>query len=67
MRVPWLALALVSGGLMIPGAVQAHEGKGFHPEALWNLLQTGFLVGVGVSALIGALWVYERWKSREAK
>ncbi len=60
-----LAPALI--GLAIPDAVQAHEGQGFHPEALWALLQTGLLVVVGVSTLIGALWLYERTTSRSPK
>lgn len=65
--VLWLTLAPALIGLIVPGAVQAHEGQGFHPEALWALLQTGLLVVVAVSTLIGALWLYERTRSRSAK
>lgn len=62
-----LTLALMVGLSLTPGAVEAHEGTGFHPEALWNLLRTGLLVAGAIALLVGVLWAYERTRSRRAK
>lgn len=62
-----VTLALMVGLLLTPGAVEAHDGAGFHPEALWDLLRTGLLVAGAIAFLMGVLWVYERTRSRLAK
>lgn len=50
-----------------PAIAYAHEGQGFHPERLWALLKTTLLVAAIISASIGALWYYQRRKSRQRK
>lgn len=66
-RRPWRSLVLALIWLIVPEAALAHPGTGFHPEALWALLRTGLLVAVGVSVLLGVLWVYERMTARQSK
>ena len=68
MRFHWLmwlivwVLALVA----TPATAYAHEGQeGFHPERLWALLRMALLVAAIISGAIGALWYYERRKSRQ--
>lgn len=63
----WVLGAGLALSILIPGAAAAHEGTGFHPEAVWALLRTGLLVAAAIAALGGILWVYERAKSRRAK
>lgn len=68
MRKLWVAPALALVWLIVPEAALAHEGNGFHPEDVvgfatnWRLL-----VAVGVCALLGVLWLYERVGSRQSK
>lgn len=62
-----LTLALMLSQILVPGAVEAHEGTGFHPEALWALLRTGLLVAGAVLALLGGLWLYERARDRRSR
>lgn len=64
--VLWILALILSWGLT-PGTAEAHEGQGFHPEALWALLRTGLLVAAAVAALVGALWVYQRMRSARRK
>ncbi|MBI2304364.1 MAG: hypothetical protein HYU86_06415 [Chloroflexi bacterium] len=62
-----VTLALMVGLLLTPGAVEAHDGAGFHPEALGDLLRTVLLAAAAIALSMGVLWFYERMKSRLAK
>ncbi|MBI4286831.1 MAG: hypothetical protein HY671_00180 [Chloroflexi bacterium] len=60
----YIALVFSAGWLTFTPQVQAHTGEGFHPEKLWALLRTTLVVVLAASALIGALWLYGRAKSK---
>lgn len=62
-RLLWLLLAWAAGLAIMPAPAAAHEGGGFHPEKLWDLLRMGLLVAVVVVSLVGVLWLYERKRS----
>lgn len=69
MRFHWL-IGLIAGALAVvatPAIANAHEGEGFHPERLWALLKMALLVAAIIAAALGALWYYERQKSRRRK